>query len=701
MKKGFEKLLIWIGAMVFFLCFATQNVTASQKTQTQEFFYGTDQTLEGIYGDNLFYFEVPEYWNVQNAQAEIEISVSPMLIDVPATLTFFINEVPFYTAEIDYRRGDEQTISVKIPKENIGKGYNVLGITGYARIYDEEGCLDELTGANWVSIKKNSCVRISYQLKEARYELKDYPYPILSTTNITGKGIQIVVPGKVSSGELTAAAWVRAGLADKVKGKDEIQMVYDNQYDKYAGSAIVVGLYPNLKEEFQSLLSNQGVEISALKTAAVVCMGKNEEGNGIIIVTSQSEEELIHAAQFLMDEDRISQETGHYAYVKKSENGLEQKNSFRQWEYTIAELSGSSEGIYMKGPFHNEQTVFLTNSTGHVLGTEGSMDLHFRYSENLDFNRSVFTVFVNDIPVASKKLQKAQAANDTMTVSFPADLIGKKITSIKFAFDLELPDTYCTPRGDDMPWAYITGESMVYLPVGNSTLLNFELMPYPFVKGSIFDNTTIVVPDKVTQEELQLLGQIVSIYGAGALPYTDFEVAKVQDTTTDGLKDRNAIILGTFNDLPLREEFGENLPFAMDIQNGRFMSNEQMLLSENYAKTMAALQMIPSIYNPDRVMLIITAADETILSNVTTFLREQDAKEQLKGDTVIIDHNLESRSFEYQVVSESFEKPTLRERIETHQESLIFTLVSASGILLLLIAAILILIRAKSVRKHS
>lgn len=145
MKKGFEKLLIWIGAMVFFLCFATQNVTASQKTQTQEFFYGTDQTLEGIYGDNLFYFEVPEYWNVQNAQAEI-----------------------------DYRRGDEQTISVKIPKENIGKGYNVLGITGYARIYDEEGCLDELTGANWVSIKKNSCVRISYQLKEARTVLDGY-----------------------------------------------------------------------------------------------------------------------------------------------------------------------------------------------------------------------------------------------------------------------------------------------------------------------------------------------------------------------------------------------------------------------------------------------------------------------------------------------------------------------------------------------
>lgn len=701
MKRIPKKQLIGIGLFVFLLFGSIIKTDAAQKTQTQEFSYESDYVLEGDYGDCLFYFQVPDYWEIENADGDFLISVSPMLVDVPATLTFSINEIPFYTQAVDYRSGEDQQISVPIPKDNLVKGYNVLKVTGYARVYDEEGCIDERTDANWILIKKDSKVNVSYSLAEATYEIKDYPYPILSTENITGKGIQIVVPDEASSSELTAAAWIRMGLSDKLKDQDEIRMVFDHSYNQHHGSAIIVGRYDYLQDSCKELLIQQGIQESRLQEEAAVCMMETKEGRGVIIITSNKEEELVHAAQFLMDEDRISQETGSCIYVKRSDHDLEKKSTVRNWEYTVAELSGNPDGIYLQGPFHQEQTVFLTNSTGHILGSTGSMDLHFRYSENLDFNRAVLTVLVNDVPVASKKLSKELAGNDTLSVELPEDFIGKKITNITFAFELELPDTYCTPWGDDTPWAYLTGESTVFLPVGSSRLFDFEQLPYPFVGGSIFQEVSMVVADQMTAEELQLFGQVMGLYGQGALPYTDLQVKRQSDITNEELTDRHLMILGTFSDLPFLQDVKDELPFAIDTVNGRFLSNEQMLLSESYAKSIATMQMIPSVYNDERVMLIITSPDDKSLTNLSLLFRNLDAKNRLSGDTVVVDRNLGVRSFEYQLIAESMEKPTLRERVKTHQESLLFTLVASSGLILLLIAAVLILIRARAVRKRN
>ena len=66
--------------------------------------------------------------------------------DVPASLTFMVNNVPVTTYQMDYRNGKEQILYVEIPVDMLKEGYNSFDITGYVRIYDEEGCIDDLFG---------------------------------------------------------------------------------------------------------------------------------------------------------------------------------------------------------------------------------------------------------------------------------------------------------------------------------------------------------------------------------------------------------------------------------------------------------------------------------------------------------------------------------------------------------------------------
>ena len=48
--------------------------------------------------------------------------------------------------------------------------------------------------------------------------------------------------------------------------------------------------------------------------------------------------------------------------------------------------------------FRFQKIIFLSDA--------GKITLNFRYSENLDFDRSMITVFWGDVPIASKRLEK-------------------------------------------------------------------------------------------------------------------------------------------------------------------------------------------------------------------------------------------------------------------------------------------------------
>lgn len=95
----------------------------------RDFQYSNDVVLSGIFGTNSYYSQVPDYWKTSYVYAGVQVRLSQMIQDVPASLTFMVNNVPVTTYQMDYRNGKEQILYVEIPVDML-----------------KEGCIDDLSG---------------------------------------------------------------------------------------------------------------------------------------------------------------------------------------------------------------------------------------------------------------------------------------------------------------------------------------------------------------------------------------------------------------------------------------------------------------------------------------------------------------------------------------------------------------------------
>ena len=663
-----------------------------QTPYTKEFTYTEDVLLSGIFDTNQFYFRVRPYWGTQYAYARIQFTLSQLIGDGPASLTFSVNNKPVYSCKVAYTDGQQQILYVPIPVSLLNIGYNSFGVTGYVRIYDDEGCIDDLTGANWVRIEESSFVTVGYDVVDSRNEIQWYPYPFLSTTDETGSRTAVAVSDAMSESELAAALLLRADLSAETDGEDEITLTTLSQAEKY-DKKVIVSLVGNLPETLKSHLQNGGENLT--DRAAIVCFGQGEDRT--LLLASADGDCLMEAARLLVDESRVLQEKKTVTYVDREASRLmlDALNYGNDSQiYTLQSLAGG--GLSYVGPFHQEKTIFLPFSGGYVLSGTGKIDLSFRYSENLDFTRSLVTVYWGSIPVASKKLSRENAGGDSLSFSLPADVVGATAGSIQVTFDLELPDLFCTPRMDEMPWAYVAETSTFYLPVGKTGRLSFDNQPAPFELSNRFNALTVVVPETMTQAELNTLGQVTALYGVNISAYGDIQAVRAGNF--DENTDRNLIVLGTYQDNALLRTLNDRLSFQYTEDGTGFASNESQILSQDYARRIGIMQLLPSPYGEDRSILAACATGDEAMSRIGEYLQKDENTWKLKEDAVIFDPNGEIHTYRF-LQETAVQTPDLKEFVKNNKDTVLFAVAAVSAMALFLLAVILVLVRMYLTRR--
>ena len=672
-----------------------QALTVRPETRAayhKDFPYPADVVLSGLFQTNTFYFYVEDYWDVHDAYAEIQLDVSQLISDVPASLTFTLNDSPVVSYLIDYQNGRSQTFYVSFPMRLLREGYNTFGITGYARILDEEGCLDDFTDANWVNIRKESYVQVGYALKDHGRRLSYFPYPFITSADETGSGTYIAVPRAMSGSELEAALALRSALAQKTGGEDLIHLVTEDDMPREATGWIVIAEYDHLSAQ-----SRATVDAYAAPDALAdqgLALFEERDGVPLLFITSRDPDCLMETVAMLMDEERAMQETGAMALVGRG--GIELKraasaeNMTASGRFTLESLTG--RGIQLIGPFHQEAYVYLPYSGGFVLSEASKVALNFRYSKNLDFDRSMITVYWGDVPVASKKLTAESADGDELSFTMPYDVIGTHADSIRIAFELELPELFCTPRMDEMPWAYVAEDSAFYLPVGENTAYQFQLRPYPFERGSVFNDLVVVIPEALDAVQLQTLGQLIAAYGVSLEPYGEITVLR-DGEVTDDLKRHHLIVLGTWEDNALVRELNGHLGFAFTEDGAAYRSNSHLVLSQRYASEMVTLQLLGSPYEADRAVLVCSTASRENFRALSRFLAAEENLWALAGDTVLIDSDLEVKTYAIQEKAAPRQTPILKQLLEENRSATIFSVIALSVMLLLLLTVILIFTR--------
>ncbi len=663
---------------------------------TQDEFF-PQKTLKGIYSSTDLYFYVQDYWDVKYVYAQIQYDVSQLLEGKLSSMTLSINDVPIQSYRLEYNNGSSQILYVKIPMSEVRTGYNSLKISAYARLYDEEGCVDDYSDANWLRIDGTSHIRCGYESKDPEHKISYFPYPFMSTYNSTGEGLAIAVSDQAANGEIAAAMNLMADLSTDTKDKNDIQVcLLSDLANRKPSRTILISDYDNLPQEYKNLVS----KAPDSSENATVTFTDDTQGNPLLIITSMSDDSLMEAAYMLMDENRLSQESTNSATVEKGSSQIavnaSKQDDMMAGHYTFEDIMGS--GMTFVGPFHQEDYLYLPVSKDFVLSESGKVALKFRYSENLDFTRSLITVFWGDVPIASKRLSKENASGDELNFEMPRDVIGSTASSIKVSFDLEIADMICTPRQSDMPWAYISKESTVFLPPSSDVSLSFDLKASPFRKDGKFNDVMLVVSDAPATDELNLLGQVVAMYGNGVAPYGNFTVRRAGAfSKEDG--DYNIITTGTYDGNALIPQINDKLSFQYSADGLGFESNEQLILSKDYAGKIGVMQLLKSPYALNRGMLAITGSNSETLLNVQEYLRHSKQRNKLTKDCVIIAPDSSSTAFKFIQTTIAKEEPTPVEKLVQNKRSVIFTAIATSAMSMMLIAVIIILLRVRMYRK--
>ncbi|MDY4755234.1 MAG: cellulose biosynthesis cyclic di-GMP-binding regulatory protein BcsB [Candidatus Faecousia sp.] len=656
-----------------------------------DFSYEENVLFSGIYKTHRYYFQVDEYWDCQYAYAQIEVELSQLIQDVPASLTFMINNTPVATYKMDYRSGRAQVFFVEIPLEYLEEGYNAFDITGYVRLYDDDGCIDDFSGANWICVRESSFIQVGYEAMNPNRRISAYPYPFISSLDESGSSTEILVSDVCAPEELAAALMLRADLASETKLEDRIILARLSDSEAEKQQRVIVALRSNLSDRYRAA-AEEALNGGDLSDRAMIRFLEEGDAN-VLLLTSDSGDALMEAARMLMDESRVSQEKSDLAFVQADASALIRAqigSTMETGRLTLDSLLDS--GLSFVGPFHQVGDIYLPFSGGYVLAESGMVDLKFRYSENLDFSRSMITVYWGNVPVGSKRLTRENAGGDSLSFTMPDDVVGTYAGKITIAFDLELPDLFCTPRMSEMPWAYITSDSSFYLPVGVGANYTLSQRPYPFEVSSRFNDLNVVIPEHITAAELDALGRMVALYGEDPSPYGDLMVSYAGSLTQED-KNHNLMVLGNFGDNALLQELNDKLHFQYSDTGSNFRSNDVMVLSDSYARSITTLQLLPSPYAEGRAVLVVGALDDDGMVNLRQFLADSKNVWKLEKDTVLIDSEQEVRTFELAEKKAAVSTPLLKRMLDSNEDTAVFTLVSTAVMLLFLLAGILILIR--------
>ncbi|MDD6050137.1 MAG: cellulose biosynthesis cyclic di-GMP-binding regulatory protein BcsB [Clostridiales bacterium] len=666
-----------------------------QGTYYADYSFGGVQFIRGIYSVLSLYAEMPEYAEPTMAMLRVCYTASDLILSDVSSLTFYMNGTPFYSTHVQVGIGQTRTVLyIPVPVELLKSGYNLLEIGAYVRLTDDEGCTDDYNGANWVKFDESTCLRIAYELSERAEELSVFPYPFLSMMDKTGANSAVAVSDAADADELTAALNLMAGFGTALSAQNDMELARISQTTR--SHVIYFGLRDNTPNHLLSLLDQE-----VPQTGALLQLVKDGEREYLLVV-SREREALLEAAQMLSDADRVTQLHGRSAHVSVGEaRAYIEAGTLSalavEGQYTFKDMLG--HGASFVGPFHQTATIYLPVPEDYALSSEGKFSFHIRYSENLDWDRSLMTVYWgNNLPLYSRQLTREGAYGTTVAFSVPADAVGVAGTYLTITFDLEVKDLDCTPRQLDMPWAYIAEDSVLYLPQGERAGLSLSNRPAPFQRNSRMDNVLVVLPDVPDAEDLNLCGRAVAMLGAGSDPYGKLRAIRADffNASTDG--DWNLILVGKPSSNRMIANLNSSLHFKYSEDLTRYESNEKLILNEAYAREVGVIQLLVSPYSVNRVMLVLSAPESAGIKALTERISSDKLRWALTKEAVLVDAHGQASSYQFtttRMASSEQKAPTFTRVVMENREPLILLLTGLGSMLIVLIGLLIIALRAR------
>lgn len=682
-----KKISIIMAIIISFM--NTVTIFADNNENVKTYKYENDIKMNGVVSSNDKFFNIQDNWNVKNAKINLVFTKSE-LIDVDySTITVLVNDTPVESQRLSGKKEYKKNTEIEIPTDLLVDGYNKVSIKAYKTMSDKV-CRDDSNTANWLVIHEESNISVNYNYKQNSNLISNYPDIYFNVDNGSNMNTTLLVPNDYTSGELSAGMILSSDFGSKSK-YDNINFDFKlyKDFKNENNNVIFVGKESNTPSEILNLLSEN--EKSNLDKKCVIkqvesIFNKNKK---MLLIISNNDELLKNGAKLLSSNSLISNLNKSSIIIDENTTVKDLEDEEDNNRIFLEELG--YEKLFVKGPF-SQEIIMDVNVPKEKLVTDSSkLRFNIRYANNLDFERSLATVYVNNIPIGSKKLSKDKSDNDTLEFEFPDEVVGKNYYQIKVVFNLELVDLECVTRDTDNPWAYISSEdSFIEFAYEDNNKLNFANYPYPFVENNALNDIKVVVPSKLTSKELTNTANIVSYLGR-EVDSNNGDLSVVQDNElTKEDKSSNLLVIGTPKNNSIIKDLNSSLNLKFKDDFSGYESDDKIQFVDNFASQVSSIQLIKSPYDNEKNAIVISATNSKYLDLATTYLTNLGLTKSLKGDTVVLGENSYIEDLSYNT-QEKNEKEIVESK--TISKNTIYFIVIAVFLLMTIIVSVTLLLR--------
>lgn len=679
-------------ALSLILTFSNISLIFADNEDVKAYKFQDDVTINGVIGSTERFFNVSQNWDVKDLKLNLVYTKSELLDINYSTITVFINGEPVSSKRLDGDRRYQDKWQVNIPKELVKPGYNSISIKAYKTISDKI-CRDDSNTANWLVIHKQSDIELNYSLKSNSNEIKDYNSIFTNIGNEEYVDTTFVLPDKYNSNELSSIMNLSLNMGQKLKADNfKLDVKLKSNLKEYNNNIIYVGGTNDTSTDFLNLLSND--EKNQAKNKAVIkqLISPFNKDKRMILIISDNSKALKNATKLICNNELLNELNSSNFIIDETKDVSDIKKDTKN-KLTLNDLGYND--FLLKGPF-SQETNFDVSIPKNKISTAGSiLNLKFRYAKNLDFERSLVTVYVNDKPISSKKLSLEKADNDNLEVNLPTDVLGKNYYKIKVVFNLELKDLMCVTRDTDNPWAYILDSSFIKFDFKDNNSLNFKSYPYPFIDNQQANDINVVVSKNLNSSDLSNIANIIGNMGRDAV-YNTGNLNVLNDSEfLNTNKKGNLIVIGTPDDNSILKDINKDLYIKFDKNFSGFENNDKIkFLDDKYSKQLSTIQLINSPYSKSNSAIIVSSLDKNSLSSSVRYLSDNNLTRDLKGDAAVVNRDGGIQDINFKENNTRDEEPEDNStKFKLEKSSLTFILIAGFLFLTVIISAILLILK--------
>ncbi|MGD1948128.1 MAG: cellulose biosynthesis cyclic di-GMP-binding regulatory protein BcsB [Leptolyngbyaceae cyanobacterium] len=623
---------------------------------------GTRLRLEGIYNESRLRFTRPRNWSVKSVKILLRYRHSGALYATRSNLNVIVNDNNVGSVPLNLKQGDTGTIVFDIPTR-ILKDYNELIIAGLQN--NSPTCTqDPFDPSLWTEILPDSKLVFNYDAEPFQLDFNSYPYPLIDLLSLETNHIDYVAPAEQDQSWLTAIARLQTSLgriADYRPLETDLVESLDTVAD---GNRVVVvgtpGQQPALEgldlpleiKNDRWLDANQTLIPS--DTGILMWTVLEDKQSPVLIATGNGPVAVTKAVQFLTQSQDRKIGAGRVVLVNDVE-AIESPD-VRDWPRYLP-ISDNFELSDLKG-FNHEPLEDVVIRGAHAPPFEfdfkglpddrflpgNVMTLRYSYGPQVNPLTSLVEVQLDGITVAGRRLDSIDGKRRaTLKVELPEQHITPQSRlKVYLRFDPRERRS-CSRVTDHQLWGTIHSDSGFNLnrqQVAKLPDLNLLKAGYPFASPQDLSRTAIVVPNQPTMTELSVMLEFSERLGRlSRSEAVQLEVYPVSQLTPEVQESQHLVAIGLRSQFPLVEALDAS-EFNLKEDTRQWGDSQVQTLPD--AEGVFQQQLSP--WNDGRVLLTMTAQNDSGLKQLHDLLELDSLFYQLQGDTALISANDETPS---------------------------------------------------------